>query len=120
MSRSVLIADDSDTLRGAFRKLFRDCGWRVLEAKNGQEAVDVAQENNPAVIVLDIAMPVMDGIRAAQLLRDRLPEAQIVLCSLYATDEMINREIYQAGVQRVLMKSDAYRYLVSMAENLAA
>lgn len=120
MPRSVLIADDSDTLRGVFCKLFQDSGWTVLEAKNGCEAVQIAQDHNPEVVVLDIAMPVMDGIRAARLLMDKLPETQIVLCSLYATDESINRELYQAGVQKVLMKSDAYRYLVPMAEDLAA
>jgi len=119
MAHSVLIADDSDTLRGVFCKLFRDYGWTVWEARNGCQAVEMAQNHNPAVIVLDIAMPDMDGIRAARLLMDKMPKVQIVLCSLYATDEMINREIYQAGIQKVLMKSDAYRYLVPIAETLA-
>jgi hypothetical protein len=42
------------------------------------------------------------------------------MCSLYATDESINREIYRAGIRNVLMKSDAYRYLVPTAERLVA
>jgi len=118
--RSVLIADDSETLRGFYRKLFTDSGWRVLEAKNGQEAVQVADEFSPNVVVLDISMPVMDGIRAARILLNKKPEVHVVLCSLYATDEGINLEAYLEGVDRVLMKSDACRYLVSIAEKLVA
>lgn len=118
--RSVLIVDDSTVLRAAIRKLFDDCGWTVMEAKNGCEAVEIAERCHPAVIVLDIAMPVMDGIRAAQLLMTRTPEAQIIVCSLYATDEIINREIYRAGIRNVVMKSDACLHLVRIAEKLIA
>jgi CheY-like chemotaxis protein len=118
--RSVLIADDSDTLRDAFGKLFRDSGWSVLEATNGSDAVEMAQQYSPALIVLDIAMPVMDGVSAAQLLMSKMPEVQILMCSLYATDEGINREMYRVGIRNVLMKSDAFRHLVSIAEKLVA
>jgi CheY-like chemotaxis protein len=116
--RSVLIVDDSDGVRAAIRGLFADCGWSVIEAKNGLQAVEAAQKFLPDVIVLDVAMPVMDGIRAAQLLMHKMPDARIIMCSLYATDESINQEIYRAGIRNVVMKSDACRHLVRIAEKL--
>jgi CheY-like chemotaxis protein len=69
--RCVLLVDDSDTLRRAFRELFEDSGWSVREAENGREAVEVVEQDSPAVIVLDIAMPVMNGVHAAELLMDK-------------------------------------------------
>ncbi len=117
--RSVLIVDDSDTLRGAFKKLFDESGWAVMEGKNGREALTLANAFRPSVVVLDVSMPVMDGIHAAELLKNQSPEIQIIMCSLYAMDEAINRELYRAGIRNVLSKTDAYRHLVATAEKLS-
>jgi CheY-like chemotaxis protein len=116
----VLIVDDSATLRRAFRELFENSGWSVLEAENGREAVEIVERNSPAVIILDIEMPVMNGVHAAELLKAKAPHAKIIMCSLYATDEAINREMYRSGIRNVLMKSDAYLSLVPTAERLVA
>jgi two-component system chemotaxis response regulator CheY len=117
--RSVLIVDDSDTLRGAFKKLFDDSGWSVVEGKNGREALTMADTYHPSVVVLDISMPEMDGIHAAELLKSQSPETQIIVCSLYAMDEDIIRALYRAGIRNVLSKTDAFQHLVPTAEKLS-
>src|SRR5579864_7264292 len=110
--RCVLIADDSDTLRGAFSKLFQDSGWTVLEARNGREAIEVAEQYHPEIVIMDVAMPVMDGVQAALVLTEKMPDVQIIMCSLYSTDEGINGEMYRSGIRNVLTKADAFHYLV--------
>ena len=73
----VLIVDDSRTVRAALRKMLRQGGYETLEAENGQAAVDSAKQHKPALIIMDVVMPVMTGYQATRKLR-KTPETHSI------------------------------------------
>jgi len=81
-------------------------GWEVCgEAVDGQEAVQKAHQLAPDVVVLDFAMPVMNGIDAARQIRNERPHTAIVLCSMYL-DSYLATIARDAGITSVLSKSN--------------
>lgn len=83
MSKIALLADDSRVSRMMLRSLIlaEDPNWQVFEANNGAEAVSMAEQHQPTLIILDINMPVMDGFEAAALIRPLLPKASLLFLS---------------------------------------
>ena len=65
----ILIVDDEEDVRNLLMLIFRDAGYEVLSAQNGQEAVEMARKERPDLIFLDILMPVMDGFQACSILK---------------------------------------------------
>lgn len=110
---SILIVDDSELIRCSLKKIFSENpDWTVCgEAANGQEALVLAQQRKPDLIVLDIGMPVMDGLQAAREILKLTPEVPIVLYTLHKTKE-IEWEGEKVGARRVLAKSDNSDVLV--------
>jgi CheY-like chemotaxis protein len=116
--KSILIVDDSPAIRHPLRTAFEDIsGWEVGEAANGREAIDKARELNPDLIVLDLAMPVMNGLQAAPVLRRMLPTVPIILFTLYGS-KFLEREALSAGVTAVVSKDAAVKTLVNQARDL--
>lgn len=74
---SILVAEDNTDSRGALRALLEAYGFEVLEAKNGEEAVRLAQEARPDLVLMDIMMPEMDGLEATKRLR-AIPEVESI------------------------------------------
>jgi DNA-binding NarL/FixJ family response regulator len=107
MMTRILVADDSDVMRHGMRFLLRQHeGWEVCgEAVDGQEAVVKAHQLAPDVVVLDFAMPVMNGIEAARQIRKERPNTAIVLCSLYL-DSQLATVARDVGITSVLSKSN--------------
>lgn len=83
---TLLIVDDNSGIRTLLTALARrDAGFQVVgEAANGLEAIEVAREHQPDVVVLDIMMPEMDGIEAIPGILDASPDSRIVMYSAYA------------------------------------
>lgn len=83
MSKKVLVVDDSRVSRMMLSKVIAavDNSWQVLEAEDGQQAVEKALADQPDLIVMDINMPVMDGFEAIEILRPKLPEVTMILLS---------------------------------------
>ena len=85
MPKCILIVDDNPTVRKAVKSVleaqpgFEVCG----EAANGQEAVDKAQQLSPDLIIMDLSMPVMNGLEAARALRELMPDVPIVMFSVH-------------------------------------
>jgi two-component system chemotaxis response regulator CheY len=118
--RSVLIVDDSSAMRRSVRHLFETSGWDVVgEAENGKQGVQMAEKLEPAVVTLDAAMPVMNGIEAAKQLMAEAPQIQIILCTAYGSDESLKRVLRRSGIHNVISKSDAPQLLVPTAEKLS-
>jgi two-component system, cell cycle response regulator DivK len=67
---TVLVVDDSDDVRMLVCMKLRMAGYDVVEARDGREAVEVAKATRPALVLMDVRMPVMDGLAATRLLRD--------------------------------------------------
>ena len=82
MNRTVLVVEDDPKNRKLFRDILSMKGYEVLEAINGREAVDLARSETPALILLDIQMPVMSGIEALALLKADDKTASITVWAL--------------------------------------
>lgn len=103
----ILVADDSEVVRRGIGHLLRQReGWEVCgEAIDGQEAVDKARQLAPDVVVLDFAMPVMNGIEAARQIHKERPNTAMVLCSMYL-DRQLASLAHNVGITAVLSKSN--------------
>ncbi len=99
----VLIADDDPIIRLDLRQMLESLGHEVVaEAEDGKQAVESAQELKPDICVLDVKMPLMDGIDAAQVLADE-GVAPVILLTAYSDQELISRA-KDAGVFGYLVK----------------
>ena len=110
----VVIVDDTPDLRMLVRTaLERDGGFEVVaEAANGREGVDASKEQLPDVVLLDIAMPEMDGLQAAPEIRAACPEAIIVMLSGFTADKMRDAAL-RAGADYYLEKTASVKAVVS-------
>jgi DNA-binding NarL/FixJ family response regulator len=103
----ILVADDNEIVRrGIGHLLRRHEGWEICgEAADGQETVAKARELAPDAVVLDFAMPVMNGIESARQIRKECPNTAIVLCSMYLDHQLASRA-QEVGIKSVLSKSN--------------
>lgn len=104
----ILLADDHNVMRRGLRLLLeRQPGLAVVaEASDGRQAVEQAEATKPDVAVLDIAMPNLSGIEAAQRISDLLPQTAIVILSMHADEGYVLRAL-KAGVKGYLLKDSA-------------
>ena len=102
----VLIAEDHLMVRAGIRALLEKAGdIHILgEASNGQEAVDMTREHKPDVLVMDIMMPRLNGIQAAENIRDLHLPTYILLLSMYADPGFVHQAL-QCGVKGYVLKS---------------
>jgi len=119
VAKSVLIVDDTASIRRALRQVFGSeadfdvCG----EAENGREAIEKAQELNPDLIVLDLSMPVMNGIDAAKVLKRLMPAVPLIVFSEFS-DVLSAEEAHSAGISALVSKSEHISLLVGKARAL--
>jgi len=116
---SVLIVDDSPAIRKVICQLFtREGDFEVCgEAENGQEAIEMAQQLKPALIVTDLSMPVMNGLVATRILRKMMPDVPIILYSAHI-DSFVEKEALAAGASAVVPKSDVVALLIARSRQL--
>jgi CheY-like chemotaxis protein len=104
--RTVLLVDDFVGIREVLREAFESAGFRVCaEAKNGAEAIQAAMEHRPDLVILDYAMPVMNGLEAAPQLRRLVPNSPIILFTLYGENVQPD-DAMATGITSVVPKSD--------------
>ena len=119
MVKSVLIADDQEVIRRmlcflfASQEDFEVCG----EAENGQEAVEMAQVLHPDLIMLDLSMPVMNGIEAACELKRSMPMTPIIVFSEFS-DVFSEREARTSGVAALVSKTESLSVLLEKARTV--
>lgn len=115
----IMIADDHEVVRRGLRALLESKpGWTVIaEAMDGRDVVTKAGELRPDVIVLDIAMPNLNGLEATRQLLRMNPDTKVLILTLYDSEQVI-RDVLSAGARGFLLKSDAARDLVSAVEAL--
>ncbi len=118
-SLRILIADDNPLVRSAIRLLLESHpDWIICgEAANGFEAVEQAAALKPDVILLDIAMPELDGLTAVPLIRQRAPETQIIILTLHESLDMA-RTAALKGATVYIAKSLITDALVPAIESL--
>ena len=101
----ILIADDHALLRRGFTTILGfDKSLSVIgDAKNGEEAVKAALELEPDIVVMDLAMPVMDGVETTRRIRDRLPATRVLILTTYSTSADVLRAM-KAGASGAFVK----------------
>ncbi|MDP9114683.1 MAG: response regulator transcription factor [Acidobacteriota bacterium] len=110
----ILLADDHTVMRAGLRLLLeRHQDFEVVgEAADGRQAVDIANEVKPAVVVMDIAMPKLNGVEAARQILIRDPATAVVMLSMHSDESYVLRSL-KAGARAYLLKDSAEADLVS-------
>ena len=121
MSVRIVLADDHQIVRDGLRTLLeQESGMEVVaEAEDGHTAVALAREQRPDVVVMDIAMPDLNGIEATRQIKADLPEARIIALSMHA-DKRFVAGMFQAGASGYLLKKGAFRELVQAIRQVVA
>jgi len=105
MPKTVLLADDHEDNRTALLMMLERDGYRILGAVNGQEAVEMAIQHLPDLVVMDLAMPVMDGREATRMLKADERTRDIPVVMLTAMALSIDREeLRREGFEGILIK----------------
>jgi len=121
MSIRVLVADDQSMVRAGFRMLLtgeQDIEV-VAEASNGREAVAMAERFNPAVVLMDIRMPEIDGLEATRRILAANQAARILILTTFGLDEYVY-EALRAGASGFVLKDDPAEQLISAVRTVAA
>jgi len=113
MKKTIVLADDHAMFRQGLSALLEREGYEIVgQATNGHEAIRMARQLNPLLVILDFGMPVLNGIDAAREILKRNPSAQIVLLTMYEDDAYV-LEALKAGVRGYVLKSQATVDLVN-------
>lgn len=103
MSKKVLLVDDAAFMRMRVKKVLEEQGYSTVEAADGKEAIDKFVKEKPDLIMMDITMPVMDGITAIQEIMKLDAEAKVVICSALGQQNMVINGI-KAGAKDYVLK----------------
>jgi DNA-binding NarL/FixJ family response regulator len=120
LAKSILIVDNSDMVRASLRKfLEREMGFKVCgEASDGLDALEKVPQLEPDLVILDLAMPRMNGLQAARKLRTLPVNIPIILFTMYS-DALQFRDVEDAGVDAVVAKTNLLGLRLNI-ENLLA
>ncbi len=115
----ILVADDHQVVRTGLRALLESkTGWQVCaEASNGREAVEKASQLKPDVAVLDIGMPLLNGVEATRQIRRLSPQTEILILTMHDSEQLV-QEVLGAGAHGYILKDDADRNLVAAVDAL--
>jgi len=119
MAKTILVVDDSAYVRQALCELFqREADFEICgEAENGKEAIAKALELHPDLIVLDLSMPIMNGLDAARELKQLMPTVRLIMYSSFG-DAFAEQQARVIGISEVVSKSQPAAILVSKARSL--
>jgi DNA-binding NarL/FixJ family response regulator len=115
----ILVADDHEVVRRGLQALLEaQPGWEVSgEAADGREAVEKARQLKPDIVIMDISMPVLNGLEATRQIVKVNPQARVLILTMHESDQIV-REVLDAGARGYVLKSDAGRDLVGAVEAL--
>jgi two-component system response regulator DegU len=115
----VLLADDHRMLREGLRRTLESEGFQVVaEAEDGGEAVRLSLDTEPDVVVMDVTMPNVDGVEATRQLRERRPDARIVMLTMHSDQDIVASAI-RAGASGYLTKDCSTDELVNAISEIA-
>ncbi len=110
MAKRVLIVDDALIMRRRIGEIAQEAGWEVAgEAKNGEEAVALYQQEQPDLVTLDIVMPKMDGVMALKHLIAANPQARVVMVSAVDQREKLTECIEGGAIDFIVKPFDRMR-----------
>ena len=115
---TVLVADDNDVAQRLCKRVLEKAGYNVIVAMDGLQAVDVALSQRPSMILMDVAMPGIDGLEAMRRIKAELPTMPIVIASAHSMASDTDRFL-AAGADKVLSKPFRLADLVAIVAKLA-
>jgi two-component system, cell cycle response regulator DivK len=118
-SITVLVADDNDVAQRLCRRVLEKAGYKVLIAVDGLQAVDIAMSARPNMILMDVAMPGIDGIEAMKRIKAEIPNQPIVIASAHSMASDRERFL-AAGADDILSKPFRLSDLVAIVARLTA
>ena len=115
----ILIADDHSVVRAGLRSLLESHpGWEVCaEAADGREAADKAAKHKPQVAVLDIGMPLLNGVDATRRIRKSSPDTEVLVLTMHESEDLV-QQVIEAGARGYILKDDADRILIAAVDAL--
>jgi DNA-binding NarL/FixJ family response regulator len=113
----ILIADDHSVVRAGLRTLLESREeWQVCaEASDGRDAVEKATNLKPDVAVIDIGMPLLNGVEATLRIRAASPTTEVLILTMHESDDLV-QQVIQAGARGYILKDDADRVLIAAVE----
>jgi len=115
----VLIADDSEFMRSLLREILEEEYTIAGEAENGVEAIELYNENDPDLVMMDIVMPIRDGIEATDEITESNPGAKVIMCTSVGQEQKMKSAI-QAGAQGYITKPFQKPSVLEEIENVVA
>lgn len=112
MTLNVLLADDHTIVRDGLKALINSHANMqvVADAQNGREALEMARQHKPDLIIMDVRMPDLNGIEATRLILRDLPDTRVIALSIYATRQFVSA-MFNAGAMAYLVKDGAFEEL---------
>jgi len=116
----LLIADDHAVVRAGLRALLESRkGWEVCaEASDGRDAVEKAIKFKPDILILDIGMPLLNGVDATRRIHKSLPNSEILILTMHESDELV-QQVVEAGARGYILKDEADRVLLAAIDALS-
>jgi CheY-like chemotaxis protein len=117
MAKRVLVVEDHADIRMMMKILLQTYGFEVMEASDGYEAVEKALEQTPDVILMDLAMPVLDGIGSTKAMRQHAELAEVPILAVTAYGDFYRHRAIEAGCTDVLQKPLDFESLRPLVNN---
>jgi CheY-like chemotaxis protein len=116
---TVLVADDNEVAQRLCKRVLEKAGYAVLIAGDGLQAVDIALSSRPAMILMDVAMPGIDGLEAMRRIKAEVPSMPIVIASAHSMSSDRERFL-AAGADNVLSKPFRLADLIAVVEGFVS
>lgn len=115
----ILLADDHDLVRRGLRPIIEsEWGWEICgEASNGRDAVAMAEKLKPNIVVLDVAMPQLNGVDATRQIKSALPETEVLILTGQESEDLVH-QILAAGARGYVLKSESGTQIVPAIKSL--
>jgi DNA-binding NarL/FixJ family response regulator len=120
MTIKIVVADDHEVVRSGLANLLKGSGIEIVgEASDGDEAVEKTMKHHPDVVLMDIRMPNRDGLSALEVIRDKLPDARVVMLSTYDNPTYVARSV-ALGATDFVLKGSTRQELVDVITRAAS
>src|SRR5579871_2962068 len=119
MPARILVADDNPIVRTTLRHLLEGVGYSgIIEAEDGRDAISKTLELRPDIVILDLAMPVIDGLHAAREISQHLPQTPMLIYTMHWSPHL-EVEAHKFGVRKIVSKAESSLLLSTVQQLLA-
>lgn len=120
MAKKILVVDDAMFMRVQLTNILSQAGYVVSQATNGQEGVEAVQAERPDLTVMDITMPIMDGLQAIECIMQSDSSAKIIVCSALGQANMVLRAVELGAKDFIVKPFQPQRVLDSVRQQIGA